>query len=522
LVYAYAKTHKLTELEEFINTPGMTANILDTGDRCYDEGLYEAAKILFSHISNYAKLASALVRLGDFTAAIESANKANSVRTWKEVNLACVEAKDFRLAQIAGLHIIIHADELEELLQVYETRGHFPELIQLLETGLNGEAHMGMYTELAGLYSKYKEDKLMDYLKAQYTKINIPKVIHYCQMNAQWPELVFLYIHYDEYDNAALTIINHSSTAWEHPQFKEVVAKVSNIDICYKAVQFYLSEHPILINDLMTAMVTRVDHSRVVQIARRMSELPLIKPYLVVVQEKNITAVNEALNELYIEEEDFTSLRSSIDGYNNFEAIKLAQSIEKHELLEFRRVAAYIYKKNQRYQQSVDLSKLDKMYKDAIETAAESKKQEIAEGLLEFFVANSLKECFSAALYTCYDVIKPDVALELAWKNKILDFAFPYFIQIVREYTSKVDILYKEQDKKKKTEEKHDQQSSFTSSSVIPEVDGFINVLPQIAYYPVGNDPNAYYNGGMNMNMNMSGMGMNPIPGMDNFGGFRG
>jgi len=127
---------------------------------------------------------------------------------------------------------------------------------------------------------------------------------------------------------------------------------------------------------------------------------------------------------------------------------------KKHELLEFRRVAAYIYKKNQRYQQSVDLSKLDKMYKDAIETAAESKKQEIAEGLLEFFVANSLKECFSAALYTCYDVIKPDVALELAWKNKILDFAFPYFIQIVREYTSKVDILYKEQDKKKKKQKK--------------------------------------------------------------------
>jgi clathrin heavy chain len=53
---------------------------LDTGDRCYEEGLYEAAKILFNNISNYAKLASALVKLGEFAQAVDSANKANSIR----------------------------------------------------------------------------------------------------------------------------------------------------------------------------------------------------------------------------------------------------------------------------------------------------------------------------------------------------------------------------------------------------------------------------------------------------------
>jgi clathrin heavy chain len=481
LVYAYSKTHKLSELEEFINTPGCCANILDTGDRCFDEGLYEAAKILFSHISNFAKLASALVRLGDFTGAIESANKANSIRTWKEVNLACVEAKDFRLAQIAGLHIVIQPDELEELISVYETRGHFQELIQLMETGLtNDAAHVGLFTELAGLYSKYKEEKLMDYLKAQHNRINIPKVIHYTQMNSQWPELVFLYVHYDEFDNAAQTIINHSAEAWEHPLFKEVIAKVSNADICYKAVQFYLAEHPLMINDLMAGLLARVDHSRVVQLVRKMNQLPLIKPYLVTVQEKNIQAVNEALNELYIEEEDFTSLRSSVDHFDAFDAIKLAQSIEKHELLEFRRVAAYLYKKNQRWAQSVELSKLDKLYKDAIETAAESKKQDVAEGLLEFFVEKGLKECFAAALYTCYDNVRPDVALELAWKNKIVDMAFPFLIQVLREYTHKVDTLYKEHDKKKKDQEK----KSDTPDSFHPPEEMFLNQVPQIAYYP--------------------------------------
>lgn len=36
---------------------------------------------------------------------------------------------------------------------------------------------------------------------------------------------------------------------------------------------------------------------------RKLGHLPLIKKFLVSVQEKNIQAVNDALNELYMEEE---------------------------------------------------------------------------------------------------------------------------------------------------------------------------------------------------------------------------
>eukprot|EP01115_Flamella_aegyptia_P000209 TRINITY_DN1028_c0_g2_i1.p1 TRINITY_DN1028_c0_g2~~TRINITY_DN1028_c0_g2_i1.p1 ORF type:complete len:588 (+),score=192.25 TRINITY_DN1028_c0_g2_i1:157-1764(+) len=511
LVYAYAKTHKLAELEEFISTPGCCANILDTGDRCFGEALYEAAKILYSSISNFGKLASALVKLGDFAGAVDSARKANSVRTWKEVNLACVEAKEFRLAQIAGLNIVVNADELEELISVYETRGHFEELIQLMEAGLTNEsAHVGLFTELAGLYSKYKEEKLMDYLKAQWNRINIPKVIYYCQMNSQWPELTFLYTHYDEWDNAALTMLNHSAEAWEHPLFKDVIPKVANVDICYKAVQFYVSEHPLLVNDLLSVVTSKVDHGRVVGIVRKLNHLPLIKPYLAAVQEKNVTAVNEALNELYTEEEDYESLRSSIDHFDAFDNIALAQKLEKHELLEFRRIAAYLYKRNARWSQSVELSKLDKLYKDAIQTAAESKKQDVAESLLEFFVQQNIRECFSACLYTCYDVIRPDVALELAWRNKILDFAFPYLIQVVREYVGKVDQLHKEFEKKQKdAEKKADEPGTFAQPH-----DSFISAVPQIAYYPSNPDPATMMGYGMAPNMPV-GMVNNPP-----YGGF--
>jgi len=144
------------------------------------------------------------------------------------------------------------------------------------------------------------------------------------------------------------------------------------------------------------------------------------------------------------------------------------------------------------------------MYKDAIETAAESKKQDIAESLLDFFVNNELKECFSACLFTCYDIIKPDVVLELAWKKKIIDFAFPYLIQVVREYTTKVDTLYKELDKKKNNDNKNE-PSSFSADSPIVNHPPFMSGVPQIGYYPM-NTPDMGVP--VNYGMNPPNMGM--------------
>jgi len=219
-------------------------------------------------------------------------------------------------------------------------------------------------------------------------------------------------------------------------------------------VQFYIEEQPLLVNDLLNVLTPRIDHSRAVSQVRKLGHLPLVKAYLVSVQQHNVVAVNDALNELYTEEEDFESLRLSIDSFNNFDALALAQKLEKHDLLEFRRIAAYLYAKNKRWAQSVELSKKDNLYKDALQTAAESREQPVAEDLLKFFVEGGNHAAFAACLYTCYDLIRPDVTLELAWRNKIIDFAFPYIIQFVRDLTSRVDAIEqkdkpKEEDKKK-------------------------------------------------------------------------
>lgn len=109
-------------------------------------------------------------------------------------------------------------------------------------------------------------------------------------------------------------------------------------------------------------LTPRLDHTRAVTFFDRVNQIPLVKPYLRAVQKNNNKAINEALNNLFIVEEDYQGLRTSIDAYDNFDNISLAQRLERHELIEFRRIAAYLYKGNNRWKQSVDLCKKDKLF----------------------------------------------------------------------------------------------------------------------------------------------------------------
>jgi len=76
---------------------------------------------------------------------------------------------------------------------------------------------------------------------------------------------------------------------------------------------------------------------------------------------------------------------------------------------------------------SVYLQKKDFLFKDAMIIAAESRDAELAESLLKWFIELKRHECFSAALYTCYDLLRPDVVMELSWKHGMNDFAMPFF-----------------------------------------------------------------------------------------------
>lgn len=128
--------------------------------------------------------------------------------------------------------------------------------------------------------------------------------------------------------------------------------------------------------------------------------IPLIKPFLLNVQSQNNKVVNNAINDLLIEEEDYKTLRDSVENNDNYDPVELAQRLEQHEyvygpvvlnfannpprLVFFRQIAANIYRKHKRWNQSIALSKQDKLYKDAIETAAVSGRQEVVEELLRY------------------------------------------------------------------------------------------------------------------------------------------
>ncbi|PSN42946.1 Clathrin heavy chain 1 [Blattella germanica] len=287
LIYAYARTNRLADLEEFISGPNH-ADIQKIGDRCFDDGMYDAAKLLYNNVSNFARLAITL------------------------------------------------------------DRGYFEELINLLEAALGLErAHMGMFTELAILYSKYKPAKMREHLELFWSRVNIPKVLRAAEQAHLWAELVFLYDKYEEYDNAVIAMMNHPSEAWREGHFKDIITKVANIELYYKAIQFYLDYKPLLLNDVLLVLAPRMDHTRSVNF--------------------------------------FT--------------------------------------------------------KDAMEYAAESKNAEVAEELLAWFLEKGSHDCFAACLFQCYDLLHPDVILELAWRHDIMDFAMPYLIQVTREYISKVDKL---------------------------------------------------------------------------------
>lgn len=482
LIYAYAKTEKYAELEEFISMPNV-AQILSIGERCYNETLYEAAKLLFQNINNNAKLAICYVRLGNFREAVEAATRANAVSTWKEVNYACVEVEEFRLAALCALHIIVHPDHLEELILHYERLGYSDHLLKLMEQGLGLEgAHAGVFTELGILYSKYKPEKLMEHIKIFHGRMNTSKILKACEKALHWDEAVYLYKQDGQFDNAVRTMVENP-VAFSQDMFLDCIQKVRNQEVHYKAINFYLEQHPLQLSRLLQVLTPNLDHARVVHQLRKSDNIPLVVEYLKDVQKENLSAVNEALNEVYLEDEDYTNLRDSVDSYDNFDQISLAQKIEKHELLEFRRIAAYLYKQNKRFAQSIKLSKADKMYKDAIDSAAASNDADLAEEVLRFFVSVQDKECFCATLYTCYDLIKPDVAMELAWRNGYTDFAMPYMIQFIKNLSDKVKTLEEAAAKPEET------NAGDNVGMQDPGFGGGMNPVMAIANSAYNNDP---------------------------------
>jgi clathrin heavy chain len=146
-------------------------------------------------------------------------------------------------------------------------------------------------------------------------------------------------------------------------------------------------------------------------------------------------------------------------------------------------------------------------FKDAIDTALESGKEQYVNALLKFFAERKDKESFAACLYTCYEFIKPDVAMELAWRYGMTEMCMPFMIQTMRDLTQKMNTMQMKsdiRDEKDKEEKKHESETPL-------DMNMFMGGNSLMIYQP-----------GMQGNSGMGGMGMGGgMPGMNSgMGGF--
>ncbi|XP_029653923.2 clathrin heavy chain 1-like [Octopus sinensis] len=143
------------------------------------------------------------------------------------VCFACIDNNEFRLAKVAALNIVIHADSLQEVILYYEDKGYFTELLDMMESSVSLErTHMGIFTELAILFIKYSPLKTKEHVEMFWSRMNVPKVLRAAEQAHLWYELIFLYEKYEEYDNAASTFIAHPSVGYRDIQIKEILIKV--------------------------------------------------------------------------------------------------------------------------------------------------------------------------------------------------------------------------------------------------------------------------------------------------------
>lgn len=170
----------------------------------------------------------------------------------------------------------------------------------------------------------------------------------------------------------------------------------------------------------------------------------MIKPYLIATQNLDIKAVNEAYIDVLIEEEDHVTLRDATENHKNFDSLKYAARLEKHALLEFRRLAASLYAAQGKWDESLALSQADRIVKDALITAATSKDPEVVEKLATYYLDIGAKEAFTALLYVAYDYISLDKVEELSWRFALGDFVRPFQITSQHLASRKIAALEKE------------------------------------------------------------------------------
>ncbi|KAK0561010.1 Clathrin heavy chain, partial [Tilletia horrida] len=385
---------------------------------CFNDELYEAARILFSSISNYARLATTYLSLNQWDEAVSAARKAGNTSVWRQVLKATLSRREFKLAEVAGLAIVPQAELLDDVVKEYHQAGAFDELVALLENSLGMERahkHKALFTQTAIAISMFRPNGLMEWLRTYWGRCSLPAVIKVTREAHQWDATIFCLMKDAGIDSATLTMLEHASDAFNHDIMLEILPKVSNTEILYRAASFYLEQHPLLLNDLLAHITQRPQADRIVRLFRKSDNLPLVRSWLAsVYADKDHPEVTDAYFSLLLEEEEPALLRTAITSVTNFDQMTLAGQLQIHPLLAFRKISAELYKRAGQHAKAIEVAKEDRLLREIIEIAGDSNDVEIAHEVLDYFVAMGMKEQFAALLYGCYHLLEEDVILETA------------------------------------------------------------------------------------------------------------
>ena len=107
--------------------------------------------------------------------------------------------------------------------------------------------------------------------------------------------------------------------------------------------------------------------------------------------------------------------------------------------------------------------------------------------------------------------------MELAWRHGMMEFAMPFFIQVMRELTTRVDTVQKKHEDREKKEKKQEEQNinrPLDVGDMNMMMPGFTDQMMLMP--PPGTMP------GFNMPVNYGGLPQNPVMGGGAFGSMQG
>lgn len=65
-------------------------------------------------------------------------------------------------------------------------------------------------------------------------------------------------------------------------------------------------------------------------------------------------------------------------------------------------------------------------------------------------------------LYACYDLIRPDLVLELSWRHGLTDFAMPYMINMLCQQTKEIATLKADSEARKAKDKAQEKDETET------------------------------------------------------------